>query len=501
MDRLGLARIWSVDRKVVIGCGFLASPSLVITCTHIFKDQRFSDPPEKGAGPITVEFICDDRLPPRQPIERIAHVRVAYPTNDANGPGRSVDVTEDITLLDLDKPLDPGDVLTFFNYEEIEALDGHAVRSLGFPLTHKRLGLAALGKVNGANAGVPQLQTDPPIKKLFSGGAVWDDDLEAFVGMVVAADMDVLSRDSCIIPTRYILEAFPELQLTDVKIVRREKIDRAQTARLAHLCNRTPQEMRIGEVVKPHMEQPASYAVQTFIIHGNNQEAIDRFVERLGLDALPEILKVPKPLPSRVIEWGGASIYAGEPDRAASVRNYMKDRVGQLGLHSTDPNPMVVETQILGREFKPGAGEILREYIDFWANFRLPVARRVIVCLGLRYTVPEPARGLARLVRKLRSKLRTTNDEELRGFVDTLEKSPPPNTTVLKELKSVEQGEAEDWTGKVKHRCDISREDVGKIYERSDADWKFGGPIPMRLLAPELERLLIRQMVIDSERR
>jgi hypothetical protein len=502
MKQRGLARIWSTDGKVILGCGFLVSPTHILTCTHVFKGQPgFTDPPAAGAGSVKIDFILDDSVVDRtDPIECTARVLRANPRISDSGPGKCPSATEDITVLVIDEGspcID--DILVFAEFQHPDDVRDHTVRAIGFPKLHVR-GLIAKGRILGNNAGLFQLvSTDTVAIQLhYSGGAVWDDELDAFVGMVSAADVDDTRQSSFMIPTSSLAEEYPELRclrraaVTRTEEQRREIEDEIPTTNLAYLCNRMPQEDEVRRSIDDFADPRA---VHTFIVHGDDKEAIDRFIERLHYDVLPDALDLDDatPLALRKIDWPSA--YIGAPDAVTRVDEYLKSRVKQLGLDSADTTPMLIETLVLGREFKLGAGDILRAFLNFWAKFRLSVDRRVVVCLGLRYTPPLPASGWAKMKRFVIG----VNDVTLRGFVAGMSKPEAEpsntkiaNTVIVTELPSVIQGDAEGWP---KHErivpFRIEPEKISDIYARPGAQWPVGGPIPMRLLAKELEQLLI----------
>src|SRR5205085_2176204 len=91
-----------------------------------------------------------------------------------------------------------------------EDLWDHTFRAFGFPNYHDQ-GVWASGKLRAREAtGWVQIEDIKAVGKRvqqgFSGGAVWDEQLDGVVGMVVAANEDA-SRVAYIIPTNMLIKA------------------------------------------------------------------------------------------------------------------------------------------------------------------------------------------------------------------------------------------------------------------------------------------------------
>lgn len=201
-----VARVAGQDGEPA-GAGALVAPDLVLTCAHVVSDAlgrpRHETVP-RGAE-VTVEFPLADRPAGRSgPLRRTAKVEDWVPTR--------ADRTGDMAVLRLDDavpdvlPLpmaDPGSVWE------------HAARAVGF--TGGEPGeIWFRGKLSGTTSeGWVQLSRadgqTAHVKRGFSGTPVWDDDLGAAIGLVVAAQPERESQQAFVLRTRTLLRELPHL--------------------------------------------------------------------------------------------------------------------------------------------------------------------------------------------------------------------------------------------------------------------------------------------------
>jgi trypsin-like peptidase len=187
--RPSIVRVKSREGDTV-GAGFLAGDRVVITCAHVVEDAggyaSGEVPPDQ---PLTVEFVID------QPARNIT-ARVTGWSPEADG---------DVAILELDE--DPPAAAR--RLDLTTAADGdliqHQFFALGFPAGSE--GKWAQGQLLAQVAnGWVQLQDDKVtgtrIQGGFSGAPVWDDDLHAVVGMIVAAEKDYTEKVGYLIPTQ-----------------------------------------------------------------------------------------------------------------------------------------------------------------------------------------------------------------------------------------------------------------------------------------------------------
>jgi formylglycine-generating enzyme required for sulfatase activity len=173
----------------IAGGAVLVSDRHVVTCAHV-------------AGPSGTVRLDAPRIPAAGPLEARV-IRWAPPRPDG----------VDVAVLELTGPA-PAEARPAPLSREY-GLWHHRFRVLGFPPGHEG-GIYATGEVLGrGEGGWTQLEdlttTGLPIQPGFSGAPVWDEALEAVVGIVVAAVTDDHARTGFLIPVDVIEGVWPPL--------------------------------------------------------------------------------------------------------------------------------------------------------------------------------------------------------------------------------------------------------------------------------------------------
>ncbi|MFI6524396.1 nSTAND1 domain-containing NTPase [Streptomyces uncialis] len=186
------------------GAGFLVAPDLVLTCAHVVSD------------------VLD--LPRETVVESGAEVTVDLPLADGEGAVREetaqvrrwvpvrADQTGDVALLRLRGAIPGGRALPM---ADAESVWDHEARAVGFTDGHPD-GIWHRGRFRGpAGRGWVQLsRTDGQaayVERGFSGSPVWDDELGAAVGLVVAAQPAREAQQAFVLRTRALVREIPEL--------------------------------------------------------------------------------------------------------------------------------------------------------------------------------------------------------------------------------------------------------------------------------------------------
>ena len=162
--RRGVVRILSEDGAAA-GTGFLTAGGLIVSCAHVVEGDR--NGPRLGS--VDVEFDNGERVRARIDESSLRHDGV------------------DIVVLVPEAGIDPSRQLHLGTSHDVEGRD---LRAFGFPYLNQKEGLAAECHVlRGATTlgGVPVFaMRSHEVTRGFSGAPVWDDQLRAVVGMIVA---------------------------------------------------------------------------------------------------------------------------------------------------------------------------------------------------------------------------------------------------------------------------------------------------------------------------
>ncbi|GAA2054770.1 hypothetical protein GCM10009757_30820 [Streptomyces cheonanensis] len=185
----GILRVLRPDGAVA-GAAFLVTDRLAVTCAHVLDTGA-------GTGPGS---------------------RVMVDVGAAHGPGpfpatvRDWHPGTDVAVLEVAAPL-PG-TRPVPLVETGDRLWGHRARTLGFPRGHHQgVWHAAVLRQQQGNGWLQFEQAADgryPVRRGFSGAPVWDDELAAVVGMVVAADLG--NPVAFLIPTDRLVAAAPSLR-------------------------------------------------------------------------------------------------------------------------------------------------------------------------------------------------------------------------------------------------------------------------------------------------
>ncbi|GGU46713.1 nSTAND1 domain-containing NTPase [Streptomyces lavendofoliae] len=191
-----VARIAGPDGEVA-GAGALIAPDLVLTCAHVVSDalgRPRHEPVPEGTG-VTVEFPLAARPAGRAgPLRRTGEVEHWVPTRP--------DRTGDMAVLRLREPV-PG--VRPLPMADPASVWDHGARVVGF--TGGEPGeIWFRGKLSGSTGeGWVQLSRadgqSAHIRPGFSGSPVWDNDIGAAVGLVVAAQPEREGQQAFVLRT------------------------------------------------------------------------------------------------------------------------------------------------------------------------------------------------------------------------------------------------------------------------------------------------------------
>jgi uncharacterized delta-60 repeat protein len=192
-----VARI-RTPRGKVVGAAFLVAPDLLLTCWHVARDALEDNR-------LCLDFPLVHSGQTRKSEQMRCFARLERHAEDA-----------DLALLRLESPaLDGSSPIRLVVEQDVSAFWEHPCRAFGFPKGHDG-GVWAKGRLQAAIGDKGWLQlsaTDQSgyfVQPGFSGGPIWDEELNGTVGMVVAADP--AARAAFCIPAAHLLDFCPELR-------------------------------------------------------------------------------------------------------------------------------------------------------------------------------------------------------------------------------------------------------------------------------------------------
>jgi len=203
-----IARIYDFNTKVV-GAGFLISKTHVVTCAHVVAQAlNISD---EGADPPTEKIQLDFPLVAGgvKVSAKVVRWRPVTPPSSMTAPADD----EDIAVLEItdanNLQAKPARMTVADN------VWNHDFRAFGFPAQHDQ-GTWTEGRLKAPQASnLIQVEGKNHLGYFvapgYSGTAVWDEQLEAVVGMVVVSDKRAETRAAFIIPTSTLIKVWPEL--------------------------------------------------------------------------------------------------------------------------------------------------------------------------------------------------------------------------------------------------------------------------------------------------
>ncbi len=187
---LAILRVYDQSNRV-IGTSFLVDDIRAITCAHVVRDALGIKGPVDSSVQLTVKVDF-----PLLAQQKTCFARVCF-----------LDLEADIAGLELtsDPPVGAQPVRMVIPDGELWS---HNFRTMGFSMKE---GVWASGVLRGKNAeGWIQIEDTKSagyaIQPGFSGAPVWDEDLKAVVGMVVAADKNVNVKAAFCIPCELLIQ-------------------------------------------------------------------------------------------------------------------------------------------------------------------------------------------------------------------------------------------------------------------------------------------------------
>lgn len=287
---------------------------------------------------------------------------------------------------------------------------------------------------------------------------------------------------------------------------------------LPYLPDRTDQEFTLSLAIQRWQSQSKRQPL-VCLIHGDELQSHDKFLERLRKVSLPRLLNLDlkqtsikehhltwpstlkklEQLSARLTKNLGDSV---ENNSYASVEDVNKT----FGKH---PGPVIVHLHLLTDDWCRLGPGLLHKILDFWQQWpELGVNQTLIVCIFITYQLKRPkpkrkhwwlinpfiwlkgflkCRRCHKLNCEITEQLGTLNESEFREFSNF-------TGTVLPQLNNVNRNHVEDWV-----RCPETRKfageavleklmnDVGELFEHTET-------IPMKEVACKLDEFLVNRL-------
>lgn len=258
---------------------------------------------------------------------------------------------------------------------------------------------------------------------------------------------------------------------------------------LPYLPNRTEQEFELVPAIKRFMAESVRRPL-VCIVHGDEWQSHDMFLERLCRVSLPRLLKLDR---SKVtvkeypLSWpSGLKIIERLPER---LRTDLADTVEDYSLATTEqinqtfshyPGPILVHLHISTSEWQRLGLGLLRKVLQFWQDWPdLKPDQVLVVCICIKYQVNRPSSKRPRwwflqwvgwLSRTLRNRRCSRLNLKVKQQIEQLEQSGFQSLNhligvVLPKLEDVTQSNVEDWARSKVIKTFVGEAQLGELRE------------------------------------
>lgn len=207
-DSPAVARILARDGSTVSGSGFLVAPGLVLTCAHVVEDALGG---QSGTVSSAKGQALDLEFPLRRPVKRYSATVLFFEYDGSRW-------DDDVAVLRIHGPAPDG--LVPLRLAQAADVWRHRYRAFGF-LDGRPDGVWTSGHFLGPQGtGLVQLIDDADVEfhidQGFSGTPLWDEELGAVAGMVIAkeraASHEPGARTAYAMLTGSLMGVWPELR-------------------------------------------------------------------------------------------------------------------------------------------------------------------------------------------------------------------------------------------------------------------------------------------------
>ena len=295
--------------------------------------------------------------------------------------------------------------------------------------------------------------------------------------------------------------------------------EREPPSLLPYLPNRSDQEFEIGTALQLLLKQVLP-SPMVCIIHGNEFQSHDKFLERLRKFSLPRLLGLD---PSQTVikeyclNWptGLKNLDSLREqlckNLADSVLGYSFASLEEINATFCEyPNPIIIHTHLLTEDWQQQGFEILNKLLEFWQNWpELIPGQKLIICVFIKYQTLRQKhterfsffRIFSYLISLYKRRMYQSINNKILAQVKVIDTSnnQPFNRlscTVLSELTNVNRMHVENWVRSEQTKQFVGEEMIQKLVDevkdmfyRWEKQTSFN-TIPMDDLADELTHLL-----------
>ncbi|MCP4701056.1 MAG: trypsin-like peptidase domain-containing protein [Gammaproteobacteria bacterium] len=466
------ARVWKKSGDIA-GVAFLVKKNHLLTCAHVVNLVFGQDETSMGKPSEMFEvdfpFLADNTR---------TNVKVCtdlwYPRLTTYPPKSDIAVLE--VISDLPETCCPNDLM-----EITGKLEGHAIRSFGFPKGTGNLGRWLQGEIVGPmpnqwlQAQARTELTGEQIRQGFSGAPVWSDSLGGIIGMIVGYDLDPAKREGFFIPTHILLQV-----LRDVKDLRNDEPPPWYTP---YLVNYPKQKKQFRELIKDHRAGDSQTRNRPLVclLHGREGSATTNgLTYRLKKDLEEYCLPEFEPYGHNATAVKEPYYFdCGErPQAGKTLRSALEcSLTNKLKVKSLDSirdrpfdGPVLFYTGIKSGSLSK---ELLQDFLAFWQEEAWGDQNHLfLVCLFVHY----PRNSWFSVWQKF--------------FPPGWLKNLAPDDCLLPELQPISLSAVEDWADSKEAARYLDRGKIQKLRNGIGSIFPNGKEQPMELLAPKLDKLL-----------
>lgn len=281
---------------------------------------------------------------------------------------------------------------------------------------------------------------------------------------------------------------------------------------LPYLCDRSEQEYHLAQALQKLNQQPHRPLV--CIIHGDDFQSHDMFLERLKQVSLPKLIYPDAEeiavtdyllsCPSRLQKIDDLH-YQLEKKLAETLLNRSpvpKEEINNfLAGH---PGPVIIHTHFLTEDWQQHGSKVIESFLKFWQHWPdIPPGNYILIFLFIKYQVKKEL-SIKRFCFKFRNK-------NIYNFIQQLSLSNFSQFgrligTVLPKLDGINRRETEDWARDKdtrnfwgEERIEDLMSKIREIFEQWEKE-KSSNTIPMEHLARKLTQTLQNSSIAEEER-